>query len=79
MKIHEAVSREKSHQFKPGIVMQELRRGFFLGDRVLRQASVKVSTGPGPEKASSAAAKSMEQPVAAAEYLENSATSSTKS
>ncbi|KAH0453628.1 hypothetical protein IEQ34_017952 [Dendrobium chrysotoxum] len=73
--IHEAISREKSQQFKSGIVMQELRRGFLLGDCVLRHATVKVSTGPGPEKASSAATKSIDQPDATAEYLEKSATS----
>ncbi|XP_020583759.1 uncharacterized protein LOC110026898 [Phalaenopsis equestris] len=74
--LHEAISREKSQQFKSGIVMQEVRRGFLLGNRVLRQASVKVSTGPGPEKSSSAATKSMEQTGDAAEYVENSATAS---
>ncbi|XP_026658118.2 protein GrpE [Phoenix dactylifera] len=32
--IHEAVAREESPLFKAGIVSQEIRRGFFLGDRL---------------------------------------------
>lgn len=45
--VHEAIAREESQQFKEGIVIQELRRGFFLGERLLRPAMVKVSSGPG--------------------------------
>lgn len=52
--IHEAVAREESEQFKAGIVSQEVRRGFFLQDRLLRPAQVKVSTGSGVVKADSA-------------------------
>ena len=53
--MHEAIAREESHEFKEGIVIQEFRRGFILGDRLLRPAMVKVSSGPG-RKAGSAAA-----------------------
>ncbi|KZV40910.1 grpE protein, mitochondrial [Dorcoceras hygrometricum] len=45
--VHEAIAREESHEFKEGIVIQEFRRGFLLGDRLLRPAMVKVSSGPG--------------------------------
>lgn len=48
--MHEAIAREESHEFKEGIVIQEFRRGFYLGDRLLRAAMVKVSTGPGKQK-----------------------------
>ncbi|KAL2520080.1 GrpE protein-like protein [Forsythia ovata] len=48
--MHEAIAREESQVFKEGVVMQELRRGFFLGDRLLRPAMVKVSSGPGTKK-----------------------------
>ena len=40
-------------QFKAGIVSQEVRRGFLLRERLLRSATVKVSTGPGDQNASS--------------------------
>ncbi|WOL00872.1 hypothetical protein Cni_G09585 [Canna indica] len=49
--IHEAIAREESEQFKVGIVSQELRRGFLLGNRLLRTATVKVSAGPIQAKA----------------------------
>ncbi|KAL8467210.1 hypothetical protein ACS0TY_036071 [Phlomoides rotata] len=48
--MHEAIAREESHEFKEGIVTQEFRRGFYLGDRLLRPAMVKVSSGPGKKK-----------------------------
>eukprot|EP00267_Zea_mays_P031181 XP_008663202.2 uncharacterized protein LOC103641649 [Zea mays] len=39
--VHEAISREASMQFKAGIVMHEVRRGFHLKERMLRPATVK--------------------------------------
>lgn len=48
--VHEAIGREESHEFKEGIVIEELRRGFILGSRLLRPAMVKVSSGPGNKK-----------------------------
>lgn len=48
--MHEAIAREESHEFKEGIVIQELRRGFLLGNRLIRPAMVKVSSGPGKIK-----------------------------
>ncbi|XP_042059177.1 protein GrpE-like [Salvia splendens] len=48
--MHEAIAREESHEFKEGIVTQEFRRGFSIGDRLIRPAMVKVSTGPGRKK-----------------------------
>ncbi|XP_021898636.1 uncharacterized protein LOC110815251 [Carica papaya] len=48
--LHEAIAREESQEFSEGIVIQELRRGFLLGDRLLRPAMVKVSAGPGRKK-----------------------------
>lgn len=44
--IHEAIAREESQNIKAGIVIEEVRRGFILGDRLLRPAQVKVSSGP---------------------------------
>jgi molecular chaperone GrpE len=48
--LHEAIMREESVEYEDGVVIQEFRKGFKLGDRLLRPAMVKVSAGPGPEK-----------------------------
>lgn len=42
--------REDSDEFEEGIIIQEFRKGFKLGDRLLRPSMVKVSAGPGPAK-----------------------------
>lgn len=64
--LHEAIAREESQEFKEGVVIQEFRRGFLLGDRLLRPAMVKVSAGPGRKKAPVATEKSTEHPATAA-------------
>ncbi|XVF30681.1 hypothetical protein REPUB_Repub16aG0079100 [Reevesia pubescens] len=48
--LHEAIMREDSTEFEEGIILQEFRKGFKLGDRLLRPSMVKVSAGPGPPK-----------------------------
>nr|XP_043606077.1 protein GrpE-like [Erigeron canadensis] len=48
--VHEAIAREESNEFNEGIVIEEFRRGFLLGERLLRPAMVKVSAGPGRAK-----------------------------
>ncbi|KAJ7959076.1 GrpE protein-like [Quillaja saponaria] len=65
--LHEAIAREESQEFKEGIIIQEVRRGFMLRDRLLRPATVKVSSGSGKKKAKVAAEKSIEQPATASE------------
>ena len=42
--------REESVEYEEGIILQEFRKGFKLGERLLRPAMVKVSAGPGPAK-----------------------------
>jgi len=42
--IHEAVVTEASDEFEPDTVMQEIRTGYRLGDKLIRPALVKVST-----------------------------------
>lgn len=64
--LHEAIAREESQEFKEGIIVQEFRRGFLLGDRLLRPAMVKVSSGPGKRKPSTATMEPTEQPATAA-------------
>lgn len=48
--LHEAIMREDSNEYEEGIILQEFRKGFKLGDRLLRPSMVKVSAGPGPAK-----------------------------
>jgi molecular chaperone GrpE len=42
-RIHQAVSQEESDTHRDGEVMEELQRGYMLGDRLLRAAMVKVA------------------------------------
>ena len=42
--LHEAVTQEESAQHREGEVMEELQRGYKVGDRLLRPAMVKVAT-----------------------------------
>ncbi|XP_078435871.1 co-chaperone GrpE family protein [Wolffia australiana] len=49
--LHEAIMREDSSEFEEGIILQEFRKGFKIGERLLRPSMVKVSAGPGPAKA----------------------------
>lgn len=64
--LHEAIAREESEEFKEGIIIQEFRRGFLLGDWLLRPATVKVSSGPGRTRSSTGTSKSSGTPAATA-------------
>lgn len=44
--LHEAVMREPTREHPEGTVVEELVRGYMLGDRVLRHAMVKVAAPP---------------------------------
>ncbi|MEB3269128.1 MAG: nucleotide exchange factor GrpE [Leptolyngbya sp.] len=46
---HEAVMREATDQYPEGVVMEELVRGYLLGEKVLRHAMVKVAAPPEPD------------------------------
>ncbi|XP_028766872.1 uncharacterized protein LOC114731831 [Neltuma alba] len=48
--LHEAIMREDSTEFEEDIIIEEFRKGFKLGERLLRPSMVKVSAGPGPAK-----------------------------
>jgi molecular chaperone GrpE len=50
--LHEAVMREATGEHPEGTVLEELVRGYLLGERVLRHAMVKVAAAPEPEAAS---------------------------
>lgn len=45
--VHEAVAREETADVAPGIVLAVFQKGYFLNDRLLRPAMVKVSAFPG--------------------------------
>jgi molecular chaperone GrpE len=53
--LHEAVMREPTREFPEGAVMEELVRGYMMGDRVLRHALVKVAAAPEDEDPADAA------------------------
>jgi molecular chaperone GrpE len=44
--LHEAVMRQPTEEHPEGTVMEELQRGYFLGDRILRHSLVKVAAPP---------------------------------
>jgi molecular chaperone GrpE len=41
--LHEAVLRQPTEEFPEGTVIEELQRGYFIGDKILRHALVKVA------------------------------------
>ena len=45
--VHEAVAREEMADVAPGVVLAVFQKGYFLNDRLLRPAMVKVSALPG--------------------------------
>ncbi|RYD32956.1 MAG: nucleotide exchange factor GrpE [Verrucomicrobiaceae bacterium] len=49
--VHEAVSQQPSGTVAEGTVLQQTRKGYKLRDRLLRPASVIVSSGPAAESA----------------------------
>jgi len=44
-KVHEAVTQETRADAKPGTVLEELRKGYRWGERVVRPAQVKIASG----------------------------------
>ncbi|MFM2303937.1 MAG: hypothetical protein RLZZ135_1347 [Cyanobacteriota bacterium] len=44
--LHEAVMRQPTDEHPEGTVIEELQRGYFLGDRILRHSLVKVAAPP---------------------------------
>lgn len=51
---HEAVMREPSREYPEGTVLEELRRGYLIEERVIRHAMVKVAGPPEPDGATDA-------------------------
>lgn len=46
--LHEAVMREQTDEYPEGTVTEELMPGYYLGEKVLRHAMVKVAAAPEP-------------------------------
>ncbi|MEM8642595.1 MAG: nucleotide exchange factor GrpE [Cyanobacteria bacterium P01_G01_bin.54] len=57
--LHEAMFREQTDAHPEGTVIEQLQRGYLLGDRVLRHAMVKVAAPPDPAAQMSPPATSM--------------------
>jgi molecular chaperone GrpE len=51
--LHEAIAQQPSPEIAEGSVLNVVRTGYVLGTRLLRPASVVVSTGPAPIEAQS--------------------------
>lgn len=45
--LHEAVATEKTDSVPPNTIVEELQKGFFLNDKLIRPALVKVAVRPG--------------------------------
>jgi molecular chaperone GrpE len=48
--LHEALLQAPSQDYEPGLVCEEVERGYRLGDRVIRHAKVAVSLGAPEQK-----------------------------
>ncbi|NEQ97262.1 MAG: nucleotide exchange factor GrpE [Cyanothece sp. SIO2G6] len=48
--LHDAVMREPTAEYDEGVIIEDLMRGYMLGDRVLRHAMVKVAAPPEPSE-----------------------------
>ncbi len=59
--LHEAVMRQPTEEYPEGTVIEELQRGYFLGDRILRHSLVKVAAPPEQLSADDAAGFDPEQ------------------
>ena len=44
--VHEAVAREESGDVDPNTIQETLQKGYYLNDRLLRPAFVKVAVAP---------------------------------
>ncbi|MFA6567071.1 MAG: nucleotide exchange factor GrpE [Victivallales bacterium] len=58
--VHEAVSKEYSEKHEEGKILRQWKRGYKIGDRLLRPAVVVVSSGPQLSPAPSEAEKTTE-------------------
>lgn len=57
---HEAIAQEPSTEFDEGAVMDEVRPGYLLGERVLRHAMVRVAVAADASEPTATASESRE-------------------
>ncbi len=58
--LHEAVATEKTDAVPPNTIVDELQRGYFLNDRLIRPSFVKVAVRTAPDEDNGAADKKSE-------------------
>ncbi len=51
---HEAVAAEERGDKPPGTILEQVRRGWMLGNRVIRPAGVRVAKAPSPARSATA-------------------------
>mmetsp|Transcript_22510 Transcript_22510/g.62435 ORF Transcript_22510/g.62435 Transcript_22510/m.62435 type:complete len:265 (+) Transcript_22510:610-1404(+) len=61
--VHEAIMQEPSDEVEDGAVLEEFRRGFVIGEKLLRPAMVKVAINEGSTPTASADAPAEEEAV----------------
>lgn len=61
--VHQAVSTVETDGAEPGSVVEIVRRGYTIGDRVLRHAQVKVAAAPGSDIEQDVSAAAEEEPA----------------
>jgi molecular chaperone GrpE len=49
---HEALQQRETDEHPPGVIMEEYRRGYLMGDRLIRPAMVVVAAAPAADKTS---------------------------
>jgi molecular chaperone GrpE len=58
---HEAIAQEPTSEFEEGAVMDEVRPGYLLGERVLRHAMVRVAAASADESSTATTANESEE------------------
>ncbi|MFM2304912.1 MAG: hypothetical protein RLZZ135_2324, partial [Cyanobacteriota bacterium] len=43
-RLHEIIQEVNTQEYLPGVIVEEIKRGYTLGDRVLRLAQVKIAS-----------------------------------
>jgi len=71
--IHEAIMQEPSEDVDDGVILDEFRRGFQIGEKLLRPAMVKVAINDSPKKEAPSAPEGEAPAEAAPESAKESA------
>lgn len=63
---HEAVAAEERDDTPPNTILEEMLRGYRIGNRVIRHSMVKVTTGPAPQRPAVSEPEPKEEPAGTA-------------